>query len=81
MVQAYTWTIHKNIKTPFYLNSYFGLFKITNAAITPGTQPIIVNNNVITILPHPLSYTAKGGNKMLKITRQMFISYNSFNFN
>ena len=32
-----------------------GLFKITRAAITPGTQPQRVNKNTIMIEPHPLS--------------------------
>jgi hypothetical protein len=27
--------------------------------MTPGTQPIKVKINVMTILPHPLSYTAR----------------------
>jgi len=46
---------------------------MTKAAITPGTQPQIVSIIVIRILPKPLSYTAKGGNIMLRITRQMLI--------
>lgn len=46
---------------------------MTKAAITPGTQPIKVKMKVITILPHPLSYTAKGGNKILNITLQILI--------
>lgn len=37
------------------------LFNITNAAITPGTQPIHVNIKTITIEPQPLSKTANGG--------------------
>ena len=34
---------------------------ITNAAITPGTQPQSHNKNTINIEPQPLSTTAKGG--------------------
>ncbi len=37
---------------------------MTNAAITPGTQPAIVNSVTIKIDPHPLSKTAKGGKKI-----------------
>jgi hypothetical protein len=37
------------------------LFKITNAAITPGTQPQSHNKKTIKIEPQPLSITAKGG--------------------
>lgn len=33
------------------------------AAIQPGTQPQRVKRKVIAILPQPLSYTARGGNK------------------
>ncbi len=36
--------------------------------MTPGTQPQRVSKNTIIIDPHPLSITAKGGNKMDKIT-------------
>jgi hypothetical protein len=38
-----------------------GLFKITKAAITPGTQPQSHNKNTMMIEPQPLSITAKGG--------------------
>jgi len=38
-----------------------GLFRITKAAITPGTQPQSHSKNTIIIEPHPLSITAKGG--------------------
>jgi len=44
------------------------LFKITSAPITPGIHPQIVNKHIITIDPHPLSKTARGGNKIDKIT-------------
>ena len=63
----------KTLKAPFgalgaaYLS---GLFNITKAAITPGTQPQSVSKNTIIIDPHPLSITAKGGNNIDKITRK-----------
>jgi hypothetical protein len=50
------------------------LFKITNAAITPGTQPIPVRINVIRTEPHPLSYTANGGNIIANNTLKNDIS-------
>jgi hypothetical protein len=50
-----------------------GLFKITRAAMTPGTQPQRVNKNTITIDPQPLSNTAIGGNKIESKTRQILI--------
>jgi|TARA_R110000868_G_scaffold204764_2_gene452918 hypothetical protein len=50
-----------------------GLFKITKAAITPGTQPHKVNKNTIIIDPHPFPITASGGNKIAKITLQILI--------
>jgi hypothetical protein len=43
------------------------------AAITPGIQPIMVNMNTITMLPHPLSITANGGKMMDRMTLQMLI--------
>lgn len=43
--------------------------------MTPGTQPIKVKMNVITMLPQPLSYTANGGNNMLHKTLQILIFY------
>ena len=49
-----------NIIIHYYLFS--GLFKITNAAITPGTQPHKVKINTIKKDPQPLSSTEKGGN-------------------
>ena len=45
-----------------------GLFKITRAAMTPGTHPQSHNKNTIKTEPHPLSKTAKGGHKIDKIT-------------
>jgi len=47
-----------------------GLFKITNAAITPGIQPQRVNRNTITTEPQPLSMTESGGKITAKITRK-----------
>jgi len=37
------------------------LFKITKAAITPGTQPQSHNKKTMKIEPQPLSITASGG--------------------
>ncbi len=51
----------------------FGLFKIINAAITPGIQPKHHNINTINIDPQPLSKTAKGGQNIDKTTRQKLI--------
>lgn len=34
--------------------------------MTPGIQPTIVNKATINTEPHPLSKTAKGGNKIDK---------------
>jgi hypothetical protein len=53
------------------------LFKITKAAITPGTHPHKVKIKTIRIEPHPLSKTEKGGkiidNKTLqKLKLQIF---------
>ena len=50
------------------------LFKITRAAIHPGIHPRSVSIKVITIFPHPWSYTAKGGNKIHNITLRQLIS-------
>jgi len=47
-----------------------GLFKITKAAITPGTNPQNVKIKTIKIDPHTLSKTEKAGNKIDKITLQ-----------
>jgi len=40
------------------------------AAITPGTQPMIVRMSTIKIEPQPLSKTAKGGRIIASITLQ-----------
>jgi hypothetical protein len=43
------------------------------AAITPGIHPQRVKMKVITTLPHPLSMTARGGNKMASKTLKKFM--------
>jgi hypothetical protein len=43
---------------------------MTNAPITPGTQPQQVSNNTINTEPQPLSITAKGGKKIASKTRK-----------
>ncbi len=50
-----------------------GLFKITSAAITPGTQPQSHNKKTMNIEPHPLSNTDKGGKNIASKTLQMLI--------
>jgi hypothetical protein len=50
-----------------------GLFNITKAAITPGTQPQSHNRKTIKIEPHPLSKTAKGGQIIDSKTLQKLI--------
>lgn len=52
---------------------YLGLFKITNAAITPGIQPASVNKKTITIEPQPLSKIERGGKIIANKTRQILI--------
>jgi len=54
----------------FYL---LGLFNITRAAITPGTQPQSHNKNTMNIEPQPLSITAKGGQIIESNTLQKLI--------
>jgi hypothetical protein len=50
-----------------------GLFKITKAAITPGTQPQSHNKKTIKMDPQPLPITDNGGKKMASITLQKLI--------
>nr|AOE06599.1 hypothetical protein [uncultured bacterium] len=50
-----------------------GLFKITSAAITPGTQPQSHSKKTINTDPHPLPITERGGKKMASKTRQILI--------
>ena len=46
---------------------------MTNAAITPGTQPQSHNKKTIRIEPQPLSITANGGQIMERMTLKIFI--------
>lgn len=46
------------------------------APMTPGIQAHRVSMKTMTTLPHPLSMTAKGGNKIDKSTLQMLILNN-----
>jgi len=46
-----------------------GLFKITKAAITPGTQPQKVSKSTIKKEPQPFPITDKGGNIIARSTR------------
>lgn len=48
------------------------------AAMTPGIQAQRVSMNTITTLPHPLSITANGGNRIDNKTRQILILNNYF---
>ncbi len=51
------------------------MFNIIKAAITPGIQPQIVSISTIIIEPHPLSNTARGGNKIDNSTLQILINF------
>lgn len=46
---------------------------MTNAAITPGTQPAKVNKKVIKTEPQPRSSTARGGKMMANKTLKKLI--------
>ena len=46
------------------------------AAITPGIHPQIVKIRTIKMDPHPLSSTAKGGNKIERRTLHILIGTN-----
>jgi len=50
-----------------------GLFKITNAAITPGTQPQSHNKKTIKIDPQPFPITDNGGQTIARSTLQKLI--------
>lgn len=50
-----------------------GLFRITRAAITPGTQPQKVSSNTIRKEPQPLPITESGGNIIASNTLQKLI--------
>jgi len=54
------------------------LFNITNAAITPGTQPQKVKSSTIKKEPQPLPKTAKGGKNMASNTRIKLICHVCF---
>lgn len=54
---------------------HYCLFNIISAAITPGTQPQRVRRKVMSTEPHPLSITARGGNRIAKSTLQKLIAY------
>lgn len=53
------------------------LFKITNAAMTPGTHPAHVRRSTMSTDPQPQSITARGGKMMASNTRKndMVICY------
>lgn len=51
------------------------MFRITNAAITPGTQPHKVNRKTMIIDPHPFPITASGGNIMANKTLKKLIDF------
>lgn len=53
-----------------------GLLIIMRAAITPGIHPHRVKIRTIKTDPHPLSSTAKGGNKIERRTLQILIGAN-----
>jgi hypothetical protein len=56
-----------------FYNNYFLLFRMINAAKTPGIQPRSVRMRTMRIDPHPRSITAKGGNNTDNKTLQMLI--------
>jgi len=64
---------NKKISKYILLQENYFLFRITNAAITPGTQPKAVKIKTINIDPQPWSYTANGGKIMLNKTRNIDI--------
>ena len=74
----------------FYVNQFtyrdhylrLGLLQITNAANAPGTQPARVNSVTIKIEPHPLSSTARGGNRIhtMALAQLIILSFNPFRF-
>jgi hypothetical protein len=51
------------------------LFKITSAAITPGTHPHKVSNNTIKKEPQPLPITDNGGNSIANKTCKKLIHF------
>lgn len=53
-----------------------GLFKMTKAAITPGTQPQRVKIKTINTEPQPWSITARGGKKIESKTLKKLMGAN-----
>ncbi len=51
-----------------------GLFKITKAAMTPGTQPQSHNKKTIKIDPQPFPITDSGGQIIARSTLQKLIT-------
>jgi hypothetical protein len=51
----------------------FGLFKITNAAITPGTHPHRVSKKTMMNEPQPFPMTERGGKMMASNTLKKLI--------
>ncbi len=66
---------NKKISKYILLQENYFLFRITNAAITPGTQPKTVKSKTINIDPQPWSYTANGGKIILNKTRNSDIIF------
>lgn len=62
-------------KEPFRLRFIQSLFKMTSAAITPGTQPQKVRIRTMRKLPHPLSTIDKGGKNIASMTRIKLIAF------
>lgn len=60
---------------PGCLEDYFCLFRMTKAAITPGTQPARVSRNTMSTEPQPLSNTERGGKKMASRTLRKDIKF------
>lgn len=61
-------------------NYLLGLLSITNAAITPGTQPQSHKRKTINMEPHPLPITAKGGQIIDNKTLQKLMLVYDFRF-
>lgn len=74
-VQRYQFmTENRLLEQSIYQRDYrSGLFRMTSAAITPGTQPQSHKRKTIKIEPQPLSRTDKGGKKIASKTRQILM--------
>ncbi len=59
----------------FSFTGQFVLFKMTSAAITPGTQPQKVKSSTIKKEPQPFPITERGGKIMANKTLQKLIFY------